>query len=78
MDLKIDWSRTDQRGFVEDAKVVLFFIISFTITTTTTTTTTIYSDRDTVPDDYDNCRGVPNTDQADTDSDGIGESLFIL
>ena len=39
--------------------------------------TTIYnSDRDTIPDDYDNCRGVPNTDQADTDSDGVGKLRF--
>ena len=31
------------------------------------------SDGDMVPDDQDNCPNVPNSDQADTDGDGIGD-----
>ena len=32
------------------------------------------SDSDTVPDVFDNCPGVPNTDQLDTDGDGLGDA----
>jgi hypothetical protein len=32
------------------------------------------TDRDTIPDEPDNCPTVPNTDQADADGDGIGDA----
>ena len=31
-------------------------------------------DGDTVPDDVDNCPAISNTDQADSDLDGIGDA----
>ena len=32
------------------------------------------SDGDEIPDNIDNCNGVPNSDQADTDHDGVGDA----
>ena len=33
-----------------------------------------YRDADGIQDDYDNCPDVANSDQADADGDGVGES----
>src|SRR3989344_9669096 len=35
-------------------------------------------DNDTVPNDSDNCRDVPNADPKDTDSDGIGDACEVV
>ena len=39
-------------------------------------TTFHYSDGDGIPNDYDNCKDLPNADQTDTDSDGKGWFYF--